>query len=307
MNRFIKRGLLFTLVFFCIDKLFIPVRNAAPGLEVDRRLEWIVTGKMDADLVILGSSRGARCLIAEQITQSTGTPSMNFSYPGSNVEFHEFLLRQITENKGNTVPKTVVLVVDDSDELTPSVSLKFRLDRLYPLVKYRAIRDEMVKRGEKIPVVNELLILHQINKSNLWLHQKKFTKNDVIMPCGSMPIPHQKNTFDKQFGSKDHTYQRGSELSEKLEAFKQIVARCRDHKIQLIVVIPPNFKEVTHGFRDRLVELVGDAGSVWMYDESRPEYRDREFFFDHAHLRTSGAKIFTEEFIQHFKTTKVGN
>lgn len=305
MNKFIKRLAVFALVFFLIDKIFIPVRNAAPSLEVDRRLEWIVTGKIDAELIILGSSRGARCFIAEQITQSTDTLSMNLSYPGSNVVFHEFLLRQITEIAGNTMPRTVVLVVDDSDELSTAPSLTFRLDRLYPLVKYRPIRDEMVKRDEKIPFVNEFLVLHQINKSNLWLHQKKFSQNDVIMPCGSMPIPHQKNSFNKQFRSEETIYDQSGELPEKMMAFKQIVARCRDHKIQLIVVIPPNFKKTTHGFQERLEELVGDSGIVWMYDDSRPEYKNEQFFFDHAHLRTSGAELFTKEFIEYYRTIKV--
>lgn len=305
MNKFIKRLAVFALVFFLIDKIFIPVRNAAPSLEVDQRLESIVTGKIDAELIILGSSRGARSLIAEQITQSTGTRSLNLCYPGSNVTFHEFLLRQLTDIPGNTKPQTVVLVVDDSDELSAAPSLTFRLDRLYPLVKYRPIRDEMVKRDEKIPVVNELLVLHQINKSNLWLYQKKFSQNDVIMPCGSMPIPHQKNSFNKQFSSEKSIYDQSSELAEKIVALKQIVSRCRDHQIQLIVVIPPNFKETTRGFRERLEELVGDAGFVWMYDDSRPEYRNEQFFFDHAHLRTSGAKLFTDEFIDYYQTIAV--
>jgi uncharacterized membrane-anchored protein YitT (DUF2179 family) len=48
--------------------------------------------------------------------------------PGSDVTFHEFALRMLLENKGNKKPKTVILVVDDGDEVKASKSLKFRLD-----------------------------------------------------------------------------------------------------------------------------------------------------------------------------------
>jgi len=302
MKQFLWRVAAFAMVFFLIDKGFILLRDAAPEREVDRRLEAIITGKVDAEIVILGSSRGARSLIAGQISDATGQRALNLSYPGSNVVFHEFLLRQLTETKGNTLPKTVILAVDDGSQLSTAPSLTFRFDRLYPLVKYQTIRDEMVRRREKLPIVNECLILHQMNKSNFLLRQKKFTRNDVILPCGSMPIDHQKDSFNKRFIEEAKTYHRGSEVPEKAAAFHEIVRRCRDLGIQLIIAIPPNFNITSEGFKERMEELVGDSGTVWMFDDSKAEYRDEKNFFDHAHLRTIGAAFFTTDFIEFYQT-----
>lgn len=301
MKRFLIRFSAFILCFFIVDKAFILVRDSSPEREVDKRLEYILNGKIQSDLIIMGSSRGARSLIAKQISDSTGRSAYNSAFPGSDITFHEYVLRLLLETKGNKRPTTIALVVDDSDELKTSKSLKFRFDRLYPLVKYKAVRDEMVKRKEKKPLLTELLVLHQLNKSNFKFSPRKFTKNDSIMPCGSMPISHQKPTFDKKYGTTQYTYKRSGELIQKIKAFGAFVNLCKRNNIELIIAIPPNFRKVTAGFADRLQQLVGKGGTVWMYDESRPEYKNPDYFFDNAHLQKTGSIVYTAEFSNFLK------
>lgn len=301
MKKFLIRLAIFTVFFFLVDKLFIFVRNAGPALEVDRRLEMILEGQINADVLVFGSSRGARSVIAQRFIDSLGVSAYSLAYPGSDVTFHEYLLRQTLEVKGNKKPKTVILVVDDSDELKPSKSLKFRFDRMYPLVKYKSVRDEMVKRKEKKPIITELLVLHQMNKSNFLFKQRKFTKNDSIMPCGSMPISHQKKTFDKKYNTEIYNYTREDELIQKIKAFRAFKDHCKNNNIQLIVAIPPNFRKVTVGFVDRLKQVMDGYGSVFMYDENRPEYSNPDFFFDNTHLQKVGSEIYTMELVHYYK------
>ncbi len=305
MKKFLIRLLIFGAFFFALDKLFIFVRNASPDLEVDRRLEMIMKGEVKSDIVVLGSSRGARSVIAEQLTDTLKTSAYNLAFPGSDITFHEYVLESILTIKGNKKPKLVVLVVDDSDELKPSKSLKFRLDRMYPLVKYKAIRDKMVERKEKKPIVNELLVLHQLNKSNFLFKQRKFTKNDSIMPCGSMPISHQKKTFDKKFGTEPYNYSREDELIQKIKAMRSLVKMCKDNNIQLIIAIPPNFRKTTIGFKERMEDMLNGYGLVWTYDETKPEYSNPDYFFDNAHLQKTGSIVYTGEFAHYLKTSKM--
>ena len=77
---------LFVMIFFIYDKLFIVVRTLSPVLEVDKRLELLINGGINKDIIILGSSRGARDIIAAQIENETGLSAFNLCYPGSNVE-----------------------------------------------------------------------------------------------------------------------------------------------------------------------------------------------------------------------------
>ncbi len=301
MKKFIYKIALFTLLFFLLDKAFLYVRNVGPELEVDKRLEYIINGEINADLLIFGSSRGARSVIASQITEKTGVSAYNLSYPGSDITFHEFLLRLLLQQPGNRVPETIVLVVDDGDELRPSKNLKFRLDRMYPVVKYKVIRDEMVRRKEQKYIVNELLILAQLNKSNFLLKQKKFTKNDSIMPCGSMPISHQKKTFNKKYGEKPYTYERKGELIQKIRAFRKFVRMCHENSIELIIAIPPNFRKTSIGFKARMEQMVGKYGTVIEFDSTNPIYSNPDYFFDNAHLQRNGSVIYTDEIIDYYK------
>jgi hypothetical protein len=301
MKKFLIRLLIFAACFFLLDKLFVFVRDASPDLEVDRRLELVLEGKIQADVLVFGSSRGARSVIAQRFVDSLGVSAYSLAYPGSDITFHEYLLRQTLEIKGNKKPKTVVLVVDDSDELRPSKSLKFRFDRLYPLVKYKAVRDEMVKRKEKKPLITELLVLHQMNKSNFLFKQRKFTKNDSIMPCGSMPISSQKKTFNKVYNTKIYNYTREDELIQKLKAFRAFIDHCKKNGISLVVAIPPNFRKVTIGFVPRLEQLMDGYGTIFMYDQDKPEYKNPDFFFDNTHLQKVGAEVYTSELVQFYR------
>ena len=297
MKQFIIKIALFSLFFFVLEKAFLPLRNSAPELEVGRRLESIITGKIDAEVLIYGSSRGARSVIASQLADSIGHTCYNLSYPGSDIGFHTYLLRETLETPGNTIPKVVVLVVDDANEFKEAKMLGFRFDRMYPLVKYKTIRDEMVKQREKKWLVNELLITHQLNKSHFLMKQQAFTKNDSIMKCGSMPISHQKKNFEKlyKYKHKPYIYSRDGEYIQKLRAFDEFVQLCKKHKIKLVIAIPPNFRKVTTGFQQRLEELIGGYGTVFAFDPSIPEYADQAYFFDNAHLQKNGASIFTDE------------
>lgn len=300
MKKLVFRLFIFALCFFLLDKAFIPIRNSAPGREVDRRLEMIVTGKIHSDVLIFGSSRGARSVIAKVFTDSLGISAYNLSFPGSDVTFHEYLLRTTLNTKGNKKPKSVILVVDDSDELKVSKSLKFRFDRMYPLVRYKVIREELVNRKEKKPILNELLVLHQLNKSTFLFKQRKFTKNDSIMPCGSMPISHQKKTFNKIYKSQPYTYSKDQELIQKISAFREFKDLCKNNGIQFIVAIPPNFRTVTRGFKDRLLQVMNGYGEVWMYDSLNSVYSNSNYFFDNAHLQTNGSYVYTNELIRYY-------
>lgn len=284
-----------------IDKAFIFVRNASPELEVDRRLELILKGEIDADIVVFGSSRGARSVIAQQLTDSLNISAYNLAFPGSDITFHEFILEELLNIKGNKKPKLAILVVDDSDELKKSKSLKFRLDRMYPLVKYREIRKKLVKLKVKKPVINELIILHQLNKSNFLFKQRKFTKNDSIMPCGSMPISSQKKTFDKKFGKEAYKYSRDEELIQKINSIRSFIQLCKRNKIELIIAIPPNFRKITIGFKERMEDMLNGYGVVWAYDETRSEYSNPDYFFDNAHLQKTGSIIYTADLAEYLK------
>jgi hypothetical protein len=264
------------------------------SLEKDKRLEQVINGEINKDIIVLGSSRGARDVIACQIEDSLHRSAFNLSYPGSDVEFHEFVLRSLL--KFNKAPKVVMLVVDYDAEFYPSTSLRFRLDRMYPLVKYDYIYKEMIAKGEINPYLSRILVLSRINNANLSLTPKNFTAMDSIKGCGSMPISFQKKGGNFEF-SENRDYELKKELPYKLESFRKIQKLCSAYGIKLYLLYGPNFGNYSSLFENRIKELASPGNSFYAYDTLNPIYKDRSYYFDVTHLQTKGAEIYTNELI----------
>jgi len=255
-------------------------------------MELLINKKINKDIIIIGSSRGARDIIASQIENETGQTAYNLSYDASAIEFHEFILRTLV--KFNKTPKTILLVIDDNSELLSDNPIKYRFDRLYPLVKYSYIRNELINRGEKNKHLSDLFVLHQLDKSNFNLKRKKFTPVDTIMSCGSMPLWFHNENRRWKFISDPITSVEDQDPT-KIVAFKNFVKICEQYNIKLILVFPPNFKPLNTSCLNTLMNVVKKRASIFTYDINNPVYKDKMYFYDEFHLLHKGAEIFTHE------------
>jgi len=292
MKKFAAKLLLFVAVFLIFDKLFIIIANLSADAEIDKRLEYLINGEINKDIIIMGASRGSRDIIASQIEKETGFSAYNLCYPGSNVEFHEFIMRALI--KFNSTPRLVFLVVDDNAELLYDETITFRKDRLYPLVKYSFIRQELINIGEKDPLLSRFLILHQLNKANFDLTKKYFTPVDTIYECGSMPISWQREISNWHYDSSERIYPFKNEHAEKINAYKNIIKICNLNNINLVIVFPPSYKKPSESFEKRIRELSGNV-NYYFYDNENPIYRNKDYYYDESHLMRNGAIIFTDE------------
>lgn len=292
MKRFIYTTFLFGSMFFIFDKLFYFVIAYSPDTEVDKRLELLLKGKINKDIVVFGSSRGARDIIASQLEVETGLSAYNLSYMASDIEFHEFLLRALV--KFDNPPKTALLVVDDPAELIPDSSISFRLERLYPLVKYKFVNQEMIARGEKSQLSWALLI-HRLTKKNFDFRKKHFTQLDTIMNCGSMPIPFQKPGVKLSYRRTVDMYTIEDEVKSKVKAFIHFQDICRSNNIHLILCFVPNFRSPNQYFEKRLNEISFSETEFFIYDTTNYVYQNKDFFYDGSHLMKNGAEIYTHE------------
>lgn len=297
MKRFLKLSLLFIISFFILDKLFFIFLAVSPSLEVDKRLEKVLKGKVNEELVIIGSSTGARNIIASQIEDSLGLSAYNLSYPGSDVEFHHFVLETLL--KYNTPPKIVIMTVDQKKELQENNSINFRLDRLYPLSKYEYVNKELVERGEK-NILSKFFVLARLNRGNFDLEKERFSALDTIYEDGSMPISFssQKENFRKTI---DTSYNRALEAPNKVKAFLNIQELCEKNDISLIIVFPPYYKSRNLAFERRIKSLSRPETIFYSYNKKNPIYKNKNFYYDMGHLKKNGAVIFTNEIIKELK------
>lgn len=301
MKRFIYTLLLFATTFFIFDKIFFIFIYFAPNNVADRRLERLITGKINKECIVLGSSRGARNIIAKQLEKGTGLSTYNLSYPGSDIEFHEFLLNSLLNF--NQKPKIILLAVDDPAELLPSESIKFRLDLLYPLGKYTYINNELITRKEK-NYLSKIMCLSRINKSNFDLRKKHFSSLDTVIDCGSMPISFQRKNIILQYDTTNQYYLAKNELKNKINAFTNFQQMCNKNGINLYIVFPPNLKQHNFLFENRIKELTNNNAGYFIYDFSKIMYKDKSYFYDNGHLQTKGAMIYTDELVKFLNTEK---
>jgi hypothetical protein len=303
MKRLAFKLLLFLLVFLAYDKLFILVANRSAETEVDRRLEYLMEGQINKDLVILGSSRGSRDLIAHQIEEKTGLSAYNLCYPGSSVEFHDFVLQTLLEF--NEHPKIMVLVVDDHGAFMDGGDrILFRRDRLYPLVRYPYIWKAMAQRGYLDNELASVIVLQRLNKYNFDLRQKAFTPIDTILACGSMPVSWQDKGINWEYNSSEMAYPIEEELPGKVAAFRNMIQTCEEKGIELVIAFPPNYKKPSSAFENRIRQLSGSNVHFHRYNALNPMYMDKDYFFDTEHLMREAADVYTEELIDLLRSLK---
>ncbi len=300
MKKFVIQVFFFIVIFFIVDKFFYVFVYLSSDYQVDNRLELLLKGKINKEVIILGSSRGAMDIIASQIERETGKSAYNIAFPGSNVEFHDFILKTLL--KYNKKPKTIIFAVDDPFELIPTSSTSYRFDRLYPLVKYDYINKELVNRGDR-NFTSWFLCLARLNKTNFTLKIKP-TKFDSIMSCGSMPIKFASSDFESEFNSNSTIYNIRNESDVKKKSFLSILNVCKKNDIQLIFAFPPNFKNHNKSFENRIRQFAISKSEFFIYNTENPVYKNKLYFYDESHLNIKGAKIFTSELSNYINSNK---
>jgi len=300
MKKFALRLLLFAAIFLTYDKLFILVAKRSAEAEIDKRLEYLVKGEINKDIIIAGSSTGSRDIIAAQIEEKTGFSTYNLCFPGSGVEFHEFIVNTLVEF--NEAPKLLLLMVDDDVELMNHPPLIFRKDRLYPLVQYPTIWKELARQENMHPFFSSFLILQRLTKYNFDLRQKSFTPMDSIIACGSMPVSWKPEDIVLEFGTSERIYSTENEIPEKVAAFKGILKTCEEYNVRLVLVFPPIFQAHSLSFEKRIRRLAGDKVDYYIYNRENPIYQDEDYYNDETHLMRDGAIVFTDETIRYLES-----
>nr|WP_321409486.1 hypothetical protein [uncultured Carboxylicivirga sp.] len=298
MGKLYFKIFVFLTLFWLLDKAFYLVANRSAESEIDKRLEMILNGNMNKDVIVAGSSRGGRDVIASIIQDSLTLSAYNICYPGSDVSFHSFLFEALF--KFNKVPKYTILVVDDNQELIPERTVMFRKDRLYPLIKYPFVWKKLAEIDNKEKVFSQLLLLNRLNKSNFDLRTKKFTPHDSLLSCGSMPISWYNKDWNYPFIN-DDSYAFDQESEELVNTFKTMIQQIKGSGTKLIIVFPPNYKPHSPAFEKRIKSLCGKEVDYYVYNQNDSLYLREDSFFDESHLMRHSAEVFTREIIAFMK------
>ncbi len=277
---------LFSLCFLVLDTGYFWVLKQIPVKQPDRRLEKLITGKINADILILGSSRAAHNLLAEELEKQVHQSAFNLGFRGTNVSFHLQVLQWYLQK--NKTPKILVYVAD-VPFLFDQEALKYRTDLLLPFVCYSEYNKELIRQGALSKLAYGLNFAKSTYQTAFTTPRKTIENHTDTR--GSNPLP-----VEKYRGNGDHfvAHRKIVEDSKKIEDFQQLQKLCKKNGIQLVVAIPPNNEPLDVAFVSTLKEQCWPSTACYTYQRkyTTPNHR---YFYDVSHLNQLGANLFTQE------------
>lgn len=272
-----------------------------PDREVDKRLELILEGKINKEILIFGSSRAQHNLYADIIQDSLKQSAFNLGYRGCNIDFQVFLLKTVL--KHNKKPKIIILTVDYDREFLEEKTLQFRYDKLYSLVKYPEITNELIFRKEISPFAVGLFSA-RIGWEQ-FLKPKPITRYDNWTKAGTVLLNFTAANFDKKI-TQSKKYNPKFELTERLATFGEFQTICKKENIQLYVLVPPNFVIQNEEFVNRVKDLLIDKNTKFYFENSQL-FKNSHYFYDRSHLNKKGTIEYTHQLIKKLKEIQTAN
>lgn len=298
MLKNIIKIVIFLLILLALDRFIAAgISTAAIARQFDTRIQDLIEGKIDADLLIMGSSRSARDLIPTEID----TRAYSLSFPGSNIDFHESILRLVISSK--KIPKEIILAVDDDFELTDNENITYREDLFYPYIKYWEVNKILAERGKKNLYLSAISRTYAENL-NLETALDYFEKGKLlpeplteVQTDGSMTLKIKADSYDTlKFDEIQKTYDKSKESQVLVDKFLNFIKLCKENNIKLYIIFPPILRVPTSGFAERIKKLAGSVqGANITYSDFTAPYKDKKYFYDMHHLDYDGAVIFSRE------------
>ncbi|MGL2988094.1 hypothetical protein ACSVH5_10895 [Flavobacterium sp. RSSA_27] len=286
MKKLITHILLFCSCFLILDACYYFVLQKIPAKQPDRRLEQLIKGEIQADVLILGSSRAAHNILAEDLSNLTKQKAFNLGFRGTSVDFHLQLLQWYLAH--NAVPKTIIYTADVPFMFDRDV-LKYRTDLLLPFVCYQEYCNVLIEKG----ALSKLALVLNFAKSNFntVFVTPKVTIENYTTKLGSNPIPVELYKGNGEHFIADKNIVMDNKM---IKAFKQLQDLCVQMHIELLVVIPPNNKPLNSNFIKILKKQCFESTLLYTYSSNFKTSKNH-YFYDVSHLNVLGAKKFTNE------------
>ncbi|MGQ0828486.1 MAG: hypothetical protein ACT4ON_08840 [Bacteroidota bacterium] len=262
----------------------------------DKRIEMLLQNKIDAEIIILGSSRANNDYSPEIIMAHTGQSCYNLGISGTNTLFHETVLDLILLNPKR--PKLIIYNIDDYGSLYNTKEAIYRLDELYPYVDHSFVNDRICTqlKKNKIAVALSNTYRENVNFSNsikylLFGQEKADYRMNNINKYGATLIVNKPNDPVPVFVKKKLNVSTLKINEEYKQSLISIQNKCKANGIKLMLCFPPKYTDPTFGFYEQITACVSE--NVTIMDFSK-KLKDANHYFDAEHLNKNGAAYFSQ-------------
>lgn len=239
MSSFLKRILLYLFVaFFVVETISFIIVYTLLNSQFYKNFDIYNDPKVrEANLLILGSSRGLTTINTQLLEDSLNTKAYNLSMDDTRISLHRVLLELVIQN--TAIPDSIILVYDESKNLNKKSGNDHRL---LPLIHHNRVVFEYYKKyygSWQAYLYNALPFLY-LGKYNIDLlfpsifalkdNTYKYRANQY----GDYMYPVSSNTDDQNKYTEKHV-----SLSCENPEFIKIREICNEYDISLIVYLAP--------------------------------------------------------------------
>lgn len=305
MNRFLKNMLLFLMpiigISFLLDNFLSNMLRQNTTLVKGEYAVWndIFDGKINSDIIIIGSSRAWVHFDPTKITQKTGVSSYNIGIDG-----HPFLLQYLRYNilrKYNKKPRLLLVSVESN-----SLSKKLDLYNHHQFLPYLRSNSEDLKEG--------LLQFNGFDSYDFKLPLVRFYGDFYIFK----ELLYAGKPTNRVRGFESHERKWSNDLLEakkkfnslqvkvddiSTQKFKKFIKENIEEEINVVLIYSPEFIEGQEFIsnRDSIVKLykkIGSDNKIPFIDFSKDSISyKKEYFYNATHLNKEGANLFTDRLI----------
>jgi len=268
--------------------------NLPEDSELKRTFRY--TEDCDADLLILGASRGVYDYNTVMMSDSLHVKCQSISMEGMSV-----ISQYISVKKAISGGKTKTIIYDLSSGQLSDDWVENQTSRYYPF--YWKNNDVKTFVDEQQGTKMSYLMFSSFIQNNSMLFDIIYTgyirKSDD--KNGYIPLPYTGKKFN--YKSKEDNADDTLYLNPTGERYLyKIINLCKSNGIRLILCDSPRLNYKKQIFDDYL-EKVADKYQIefWNYSDFPPIVSDNRFFKDHVHINSPGADLFTRDLINRLK------
>lgn len=296
MKKMLCSILVIFVLWFAIDRAGGAVMHWVTWHTHERFSQKIckIVSDVDADILLLGSSRCENHYVPSIIRDSTGMSVYNAGISASGSIYFQYatlayVLRYHT-------PKVVVLDTGESEYADNDLRLDI-LTFYAPHVGLCAEADSVFKWVGSLGRYRFSHLYRYHSLSNVAI-ARLFMKDNTPDEDGYTPIA-RPPAFPDDLGE---VQQLLPCVDEKIATFRRFIALCRRHHIQLVLSISPSYSLLDEHYYDAL-KVIAEEEQLPLLDYDTPGlYIDQpELFYDNAHLWGEGSRIFSERFAHDLK------
>lgn len=264
-----------------------------------RLCQYTVYNKVEADVLVLGSSRANHHYDSQMIEDSLGLSTFNCGYDGlGTLNSYARYMMCFRRHK----PHIVILDIFPGPDLFDHGLPRFTTEM-------KPYADE--------PVIRELF--DDVSPGEHWkLYSKLYRYNTTIFQIlhdDLIPSSNINKGFDPLNKTLDYEPEpyKDLALTDSVDAVKiryveKIIRHAHDNGVRLYVVASPFYKCVQTREFDAVIALCKRYGATWLNYYTDPALgHDRSLYADATHMNARGAHVFTQRLLRDMKCRGIGH